>query len=1392
MQPDDWILNQFQDVVERCGPRLALWSHEAELTYAALDAQSTALAERIRRGPRRTRRVAFLADRSAQTITLLLGILKAGSAYVPLDPSHPPERLGAILEDVQPDLLLANDALLKEHPGALPQQWRGQLTSLSALTSAPPRELPEPAAAPGTYYVLFTSGSTGTPKGVEMPYAALMNLIRWQLKDFVVAAPARTLQFSPLIFDVSFQEIFSTLLSGSTLFLTSPHERLDPNLLFDALRRHRIQRLFLPYVALQLLAETARDREQVPTELREVITAGEALKVTPAIRWLFEQTGAALVNQYGPTETHVVSRYRLPGPPHSWADLPPIGTAVDGVALYVMREDGQDAAPGETGELFVGGPCLARGYLNRPELTAQKFITGRTPRTAGQRLYATGDQVAYQPDGTLTYLGRNDTQVKIRGYRVELGEIETALLADPRVKEAVTVPVTWHGGQTELVAFVVLRSPPEDPSMLRQVLEARLPAYMHPREVMVVPAFPLTSTGKIDRKRLTGACLRPPLAPPLPQAPGELAALWCRVLQQSDVDGSQDFFACGGDSLKAVRFTAEAGKILGLHVPLSLLFQHPVFSAFVRAAAALTPALTPELPLDLPEVEAHPCSEEQRSLWLAAQVEPVNLAYNVQWIVQLRGRMDIQAFAARFCEALDQQYAMKLAFFMEGNDVHAKPCPERAGFSAVDWTDLPDEAARQHALRTLCEEDNGRPFQLDSGPLFRVRAVTLSPEEAALVFTAHHLVVDDQSLELLLRVALQEDQTLPAGGFSLTRTLFLRHCAAQRCQSASAVFPGEALGTGPDLFRNVRNTTEQPTRRDIVFRDWTIPPTRRRALDEVRFSLGWTLHTTLLTAHAVAVAVMTSMRDIVIGVPFSTRSEAELQDVAGYFLRTLPLRAQLRPDQTLRSAGGALQEELLRHAAPPTVGLDALAQAPRKVHPNAPASPVQHLFVLEAPRWAQRTAMCAVETHLSRPTQSKMDLLVSALPTPDTVQITVEFDPAVLSKETVETYLRTLEAVVERLSREPDAPLSSWLPPSDVPDRASEHQGAASSEVAPRQIAGPRNVLELMLLRAWEHVLGTQGLSTDDDFFHVGGNSIRAVQLANHLRTHQQVALPVASIIQGGTIRHMAEQIQVRGLLPLDGPLVTLQALGKRGPLTLIQSLGGTLMAYVDLARQLDGIRVLGLESPWLRTGPVPLLSMEELARTSTALMARDGHRNLHFLGGWSFGGMLAFELARQLAAAGAAPPHVFLLDSSSPLLYSRPPETESLPGYLRWRFGPDVMSALTLSSQENEPELWERVTLHLAATQTLPSYLRFLDPARAAQVFQVERLNNEALWGYSPGPYPGPVTLFRAEEQLEGAQGDTLGWEKLCPALQCVPVGGSHHSLDMTAVARHLQEVLP
>jgi amino acid adenylation domain-containing protein len=607
--------------VDRTPDAPALADASERITYAEMERRANRLAHRLRElGVRPDVIVGLSLGRTLDMVIGVLGVLKAGGAYLPLDPSYPADRVAYMLDDARAPVLVTHAetrGLLPVPPGVKELDLDREAELLAAL---PATRSVTGVVGDNLLYTIYTSGSTGRPKGTTLPHAAMYNLLRWHHATLLNGA--RGLLFASLSFDVSFHDIFAVLGSGGELHIATEVHRGDVAALVDYLERERIQKIILPVVVFQQIAADYGDRPQRFSAMREIMTTGEALILTPAILdFCAKLSWCALHNHYGPAETHVVTAYSFDGSPKRLNPPPPIGRPVANTQIYILDARFNPVPVGIGGELYIGGANLGRDYHRRPELTAQKFIPNPFARTPGERLYRTGDRSRWLPDGNLEFFGRLDDQVKIRGFRVELGEVETTLIKHPRVAGAAVAVRERAPGDKCLAAFFV-RAPGGDvtPAELRAHVMSLVPDYMVPAVFVPIDALPLTPSGKIHRASLPAVDARnfenaAAFVPPRGEAEVFMAEVWSGLLGAVRVGREDNFFHLGGHSLLATRVVSRLRTRTTLEFPLRLLFEHPTLAGFTDALALVAggSAMLDEIVRTVRAVEA--MSETEVAAW---------------------------------------------------------------------------------------------------------------------------------------------------------------------------------------------------------------------------------------------------------------------------------------------------------------------------------------------------------------------------------------------------------------------------------------------------------------------------------------------------------------------------------------------------------------------------------------------------------------------------------------------------------------------------------------------------------------------------------------------------------------------------------------------------------
>jgi amino acid adenylation domain-containing protein len=1046
------ILDLIRAQARRSPHAVAVKFGEENLTYDELDRRSNQLAHYLlAKGCEAETRVGVCLPRALDLIVGLLGILKAGGVCAPLDPAYPPERAKFMLEDAQVSLVLTREGLGVFHEVEqirLDSDWE----TISHANSDDPVSTSAGATLANLIYVIYTSGSTGRPKGVALPLDALTNLLNWQLKNFTAQGAVKTLQFTSLNFDVSFQEILSTLCSGGPLVLLTEAQRRDPAQMLHLIEDEKIERLFMPFVALQRLAEAAMQEARFPESLREIVTAGEQLVITPAVGRFFKRlSGCALHNQYGPSESHVVTAHTLAGSPDDWPHLPPIGRPIANARVYLLDQHLNPAPVGVAGELHIGGTGLARGYINGPDQTAERFIPDPFSSEPGARLYRTGDIAQHTPDGLLRFLGRIDQQVKIRGYRIEPGEVEAVLNEHPSVHQGVVTVKDDPSGVKRLVAYVVSR--PDDGQAgvaatageLRRFLGLKLPEYMIPTAFVPMERLPLTPSGKIDRRALPApGHARPEVnedyAPPRAPAEEVLAAIWAKVLGVERVGVYDNFFELGGDSLLATQVVSHLREAFKVDLPIRVLFEEA--NTIAQLAEAVETLARADQGLQRPPLRRVlrdgllPTSFAQQRLWFLSRLTPDNATYNVPAAVRLRGPLDVSALERSVNEIVRRHEALRTIFDeRDGRPIQA-PAPEsKIPVSTIELQNVAGPERDRDVERHIREEAR-RPFDLMRGPLLRITLLRLGHEEHVAMLTMSHIVSDGWSVGVLIRELATLYESFANGARPDLNELPIQYAdyavwqrewlRGDRLESLSSYWKRKLSG-----LATLELPTDRPRPKVMTFEGTVqtlrLPQPLRESLKSLGRDESATLFMTLLAAFKVLLHYFTKQTDIVVGTDVANRNPAETEKLIGFFVNQLVLRTDLSGDPTFRELLARVRVVALEAYAYQEMPFDKLVETlnpPREAN-RAPLFQVK--FVLQnAPTPDLEMAglrLSLMETHSGT---AKFDMLFNMWEMEEGLFGLIEYSTELFDPGSIARLLGHYELILRQAAAAPQRRLSEF------------------------------------------------------------------------------------------------------------------------------------------------------------------------------------------------------------------------------------------------------------------------------------------------------------------------------------------------------------------------------
>ncbi len=1008
------------------------------LSYGELARRSAALGRHLAAlGVRAEARVAIAAERSLEMVVGLLGILRAGAAYVPLDPSYPAQRLRAMIQDSGARVLLVPRSLARIAATVASQAAAGP--TLVWLEAAPaeagaalggPEPTESPAAAERLAYTIFTSGSTGRPKGAMNPHAAVVNRLLWMVEELGIDAGERFLQKTPFGFDVSAWELFVPLVSGARLEMARPDGHRDPAYLAAQIVERGVTTAHAVPSMLRELLEVP-GVERCAASLRRVVASGEEL--TPDLVLRFHRRlggpdgagGPDLLDLYGPTETAIeVTWWRCPPPGAGGETGPappvPIGRPVANAAIQVADAALRPVPVGVSGELLIGGRPVGRGYVGRPAQTAERFVPDPVSEAPGARVYRSGDLARRRPDGVVEFQGRIDQQVKVRGVRIELGEIESALGELPGVRQAAVLATLASEavGDRRLVAFVVPEAGAAlDAEALRTRLAGRLPEAMVPAVLVRLDELPLLTSGKVDRRRLAamaseggwrpaGAAYRAPETP----VETELATLWGGLLGAAgegtgDGEGAggglrvgrdDDFFALGGHSLLVTRLVARLREKLGVELPVRAVFEAPTLARLAAVVEAAPRTGVPPI-LRVARDRPLPLSFSQERLWFLDQMEPGRAGYNLPAAVRLTGRLEVAALARALGEIVRRHEALRTRFAQRGGSpvqiVDPAPPAGSVGLPLVDLAPL-GEARRSRVARALGESEAARPFDLARGPLVRSLLVRLGREEHVLVVTMHHVVSDGWSIGVYLRElgalygAFREGRPSPLPELPVQYPDF---AAWQRGWLSGALLAGrlahwrERLAGAPELLELPTDRPRPPLQSErggqLAFQ---VAPAAAGRLRELARREGATLFMALLAVFDAWLYRVTGSGDLVVGSPVAGRVRPEIEGLIGFFVNTLPLRVELSGRESFRELLGRARDAALDAFEHEDVPFEKLVEELRPRRDPAHSPVFQVLLALQnAPMGRRELPGVALEPLPLAGRTAKFDLTMVFVERPD-------------------------------------------------------------------------------------------------------------------------------------------------------------------------------------------------------------------------------------------------------------------------------------------------------------------------------------------------------------------------------------------------------------------------
>ena len=1064
-----------EEQVARTPEAIAVEHEGHQLSYRDLNDRANQWARQLRElGVGAETRVGLLMERSLEMVVGLLGVLKAGAAYVPLDPDYPSERLSYMVESAQVKVLLTQSHLRERVPG-----FSGAVLELDGAEEG--RRIAEyetgnldVAVLPGQLaYIIYTSGSTGRPKGAMNSHGGLVNRLLWMQEEYGLEPRDVVLQKTPYSFDVSVWEFFWPLMEGAKLVLARAGGHQEPDYLAALIKQQQITTLH--FVPSMLAVFLDGERTKQCKSIRRVMCSGEALPAELARRCLAAMPWAELHNLYGPTEVAIdVTNWKCMAE-DSRASVP-IGKPIANIRVYVVDKGMEPVAVGVPGELLLGGVGLARGYWGGGDLTAERFVPDGFSSRKGERLYRTGDLVRWRGDGNLEYLGRIDHQVKIRGMRIELGEIEAALQEHDSVRQAVVIVREDEGGEKRLVAYVVPEGESEEGSHgsgraglqiseLREHLVGKLPEYMVPTAYVQLERIPLSHNGKIDRKSLPEPekDIREEEYVGARNATEEtLCRLWQEVLRRERVGIHDNFFRIGGHSLLAVQVTTRIRGALNADIPLRRMFEAPTIAqlaglidqaahgngsngAFSHRQPALKrvarkAASLPGERIGAKEEVSFPASFAQQSLWLIDQLTPGKATYNMPSALRIRGKLDVEVLKRTVQEIVRRHETLRTRFVsVRGEPQQVIEEHANVELPVLDLTHVSGEQRREAEAMRLAREEAMQPFNLQQAPLFRANLLRLDELNHVLLLNMHHIISDGWSAGVLI-----QEVSVLYGAFGAGRSSPLPELPIQYADYS--VWQREWLERGvleqqlaywrrqlaePSMLAlptdRPRSTAQSQSG---ALYDFALPGSLTQRLRKLADEQGATLFMVVLAAFQTLLCRYSGQTDIAVGTPIAGRNSEETEKLIGYFINTLVLRVTLSGSSSFRQLIQRTKEVTLDAYANQDVPFEKLVEAlsPER---NLDSTPLfQVMLVLQnAPRAELQLGAAKLQPLDSESGTAKFELtmvLAENTGTDDGMYGTLEYNTDLFEKATMGRMAQHFQTLLEAVASESDRAIDEF------------------------------------------------------------------------------------------------------------------------------------------------------------------------------------------------------------------------------------------------------------------------------------------------------------------------------------------------------------------------------
>ncbi len=1017
--PQDKTLHQlFAEQVQRTPDQTALIYEDEEMTYLELDQRANQVARALRqKNIHKDQFVGIMVERSFEMVIGLLGILKAGAAYLPIDPTYPKDRIAYMLSDTDAQILLTQSNRINKIDFIIEIEFAGAIIDLQddRLEWLDSSELDSQSSANDLVYIIYTSGSTGKPKGVMVEHKSVVNTLSWRSNYYQFDENDTSLQFLPFIFDGSVTDMFTPLISGSKVVLINEANRLDLDYLKELISQKQITRLLVVPNFYKSILEEIFDEF---VTLKSVTLAGESFTKELVEEHFKKFKDVQLYNEYGPTENSVCTSVYEFEPKNT--DVV-IGKPIQNVKCYIINKDDQLQPIGLPGELCLSGVGLARGYLNNQQLTEEKFVPSLLIN--GERLYRTGDLARLLPDGKIDLLGRIDDQVKIRGFRIELGEIEKVMLENVDISKAAVIAIEKTDGN-KFIAGYFASEKELVASEIRESMTEKLPDYMIPAYFVQLAELPLTPNGKIDRKALPEPEVKvvDNYVAPETELEKKLVEIWSEVLklEPEKIGIATNFFEMGGHSLRATKVISSIHKELKVKVPLPEFFKR---STIRRLADYIQDAVKESYSaIEVArEKEYYALSSAQKRMYILQQLEPNGTAYNMSSLLILKGDLRKEKVEETFRKLLKRHQSLRTSFEFKEEQI-VQMIHDTVEF-AVEYHDCTASQVENIVNNFI------RPFDLAKAPLMRTGLIKVADEEHILMLDMHHIIADGSSISIFVKefMALYGGEELPELRIQYKDFAEWQQSKKYRDElSKQEEYWLNALA-GEIPVINLPTDYQRPAHQSFEGGrlNFTINTAEVERLKELTLKENATLYITLLAIYNVFLAKISGQEEIIVGTPVAGRRHADLEEIVGLFINTLALRNTPASVKTFAEFLQDVKEQTLKVFENQEYQFEDLIEK-IDVSLDASRNPIFDVFfVLQNMDMPElKIPGLTLEPYSHEKSIAKFDLSLVGTEIAGELRLTLEYRTKLFKEETIKRFTQYFAKILTTVTRNPEIKLA--------------------------------------------------------------------------------------------------------------------------------------------------------------------------------------------------------------------------------------------------------------------------------------------------------------------------------------------------------------------------------